>query len=97
MKTVKLTTGEKAIPIITKTFLTKNRLASLLSEIVFVGKINLENTSKREVIKEVRDVIWYQGIKPYDEWHEDSEHQELLNSLYEDSLKFVEIAFPEIC
>ena len=97
MKTVELTSNEKAIPIVTKTYLTKKLMASLISELVFTNQINLESTSKSEVIKSVRYVLWHQGIKPYDEWHEDTEHQELLNSLYEDSLRFVEIAFPELC
>ena len=97
MKTVELKSNEKAILLITKTYLTKKLMASLISELVFTNILDLENTSKSEVIKAVREVLHRQGVKPYDEWHEDTEHQELLNSLYEDSLRFIEIAFPELC
>jgi len=96
MKTVELKDGDLAITIITKTYVTKKRMASILSNLAFYGKIDLEHTTKSDVIKAIREHISYQGLTTYCDWYEDTQDTEFINALYIESLRFIEVAFPEL-
>ena len=96
MRTVKLTSGKVAIPLITKTFITRKRMIDILVDLAFNEKIDLGVASKSEAIKAIREHIFFQGITTYCDWYEDTDATPKINKLYPLTRAFVSAKFPEL-
>lgn len=95
MKTVELTSGEKAIPVITKTYLTFPRVVYIWGDLIHRGSLSY-SSKKSEVMKEIRRHIWYQGITTYSDWYEDTDDIPVLNAIYDDLRPIVKEMFSEL-
>lgn len=97
MKTVVLTNEEIAIPVITKTFLTRSRVIALLADISYNEKgLDFSNLSKKEAMVKIRNHIWYQGLTTYPDWYEDTDDIPYWNEQYELATKYIESKFQEL-
>jgi len=95
MKTVELVSGPKAIVIITKTFLTKDRLQSIVTDLIFHDNLTYES-SKSEMIKGVRGHLKWQGQSTYDDWYEDTQETPVINDIRKKVGPIIEKLFPEL-
>ena len=96
MKTVELTNGNIAIPVITRTFLTRAKLAAIMADLAFHGTICLDKVSKKELMDAVRGHIKYQGVTTYPDWYEDTDDTPTLNALYSQALEYIDKFFKEL-
>lgn len=95
MRTVDNRNGETAIPIVTKTYLTKNRLAKIWTDLIYHGELNI-NSKKSKIIKKVRTHLWWQGITTYTDWYEDTGETEKINDIYKEVCLKITSVFPEL-
>jgi hypothetical protein len=94
MKTVILTNNKKAIPLIIKHYVTDNTMIKAITELVHQGTLDLTE-NKSDIIKKVRDLLYYQGRTVYGDWYEDTDQTEPINRIYEKVIIFVKDMFPE--
>lgn len=95
MKSVELKNGAFAIPVNIKVYLHKDRMIKIVTDLIHKEFINFES-SKSEIIKNVRSHLYSQGVSVYDDWYEDTDETPVINELYERVEPWISELFPEI-
>ena len=96
MKTVELTTGDKAIPVNIKHYVTKETMVSIVTDVVFHKNLNENELRKSEVISLLRTHLFYQGKTTYCDWYEDTVETPVINGLRRKVEKIITEMFPEL-
>lgn len=95
MRTVELTDGRKAIPVVTKTYLHKDRVISIVTDLIFHDQLSYDS-KKSEMIKAIRKHLWWQGVSVYAIWYEDTDDTPVINDIREKVVPIIEKLFPEL-
>jgi len=95
MKTVELVRGGKAITVMTKTYVTRSRLISIVTDLIFHDNLSLE-AGKRVIMEKVRGHLWYQGTTVYCDWYEDTIDTPVINEIYAKVEEMIDEKFPEL-
>ena len=95
MKHITFVSGEKAIPLIIRHRLKANEIAYIFADLIFHEKITID-IGKADLIREIRNHLWYQGTTVYTDWYEDTEATPVINDIIEATLKRVAELFPEL-
>ena len=95
MKTVRLKTGELALPVNIKGFLKRSKLIGIIGDLLFHKEIT--STCKKMILMgKVRDHMKYQGVTVFEDWYEDTQDQQEINNCYKEAAIIVSNLFPEL-
>lgn len=100
MRTVKLTSGKIAIPVIPrKVFITHSKMVSILTDCAYRGEIeNFETLSKSSAMAAVRNHLFFYGISISLDFY-DSDAIDIIdgwNAMYKKAEEYVISTFPKL-
>lgn len=96
MKTVILTSDKIAIPVKVQFYITASRMVTAITELL-IREIIFEDSKKREIILEIKNLYKLQGYSIESDWQEDNVYyNESFNAAYPKAIEIAKKLFPEL-